>query len=929
MGSYDSGRASDFGGINVEARRSDSLNGLRFDSNRDDPTSANDVILYRGSGSSLRFWDGSSATTLGSAGGLVNYTLNDAYDDGNGITVDGAAVLLSGSHVTNNVFEVTGSAAVTGALIALTNSGSGPDITANSSAWSITTSGGVAVVELGSGATINATDGALTIGKTGTATTFSGTVTIDEAVTLTAAVTATASLTITGTADSNCLTVTAGDILVSNGKIALTNDDTDSAIAVTAASVTTGNVVSVTAVGITTGSILYLSTTEAGITSGNGSYIECYDSTAGATQFLVSDDGATTITGDAVGTAALTLTAGDVTISDGNFALTSSSTSDVFSITDNSLLANNALIVKGSGNFTGTGASSFVAITPTGTTTGTALYVAMAGATTSAVAVDVTTSTTTGRAMVLTNTGILTGVGAALAIVADAATTPGNSAGEGVVSISADGLTTGTALNVESLSNELMTSGNLADFAHSASGTTVAAKTGAVVRVTSSITESGTSTQDYDVVSVTRTSIHDTAGTLTAQGSILYLENVATETGATLTDTVNGLEVLMDTQGTGDGVKITHSATAGKALNIISASTTVSDVLITGSGVKANNKASLEVVNSGATAAGGSILRVTNSGTPAAATSYLVDFDYSGATMTNNPKTIYINGKDSTNSTVEINSSGAAAANKGMLSLLNSNTGATGVVLHSQHTSTGSAAASDDIFILKMEGLDSGDAVTEYARITAEIQVVTAGQEDGRLRFDAAADNGTLTLMAQLNPRAGGALAELVLGSGAANTYLTTSGAFDLVIDTNQGTNSASLTMEDGANGDVTMAINGTGNFKVQNLTYETNAGSPVTGTTTLVWGDAEGQVVFCTSVGGAYSITLPTAASVGAGGWYTFIKTDADANLITLDGSGAETIGEAGSAMATTYAVIDAIHDTVTIVCDGTSWYVIAQDVS
>jgi hypothetical protein len=73
----------------------------------------------------------------------------------------------------------------------------------------------------------------------------------------------------------------------------------------------------------------------------------------------------------------------------------------------------------------------------------------------------------------------------------------------------------------------------------------------------------------------------------------------------------------------------------------------------------------------------------------------------------------------------------------------------------------------------------------------------------------------------------------------------------------------------------------------------------------------------------------LPTAASVGAGGWYTFIKTDAAANAITLDADGAETIGEAGSAMATTYAAIDAIHDTVTIVCDGTSWYVTAQDIS
>jgi len=914
-------------GLNIRANNGT----IRFETPTISPTTTSgERILWVNSSNQLIFDDGSSSTTLGSAGSVANFSLNDAYDDGNGITVDGAAVLLAGSHATNDVLSVTGTAAVAGALIDLAQGGAGLDIDGTSSSWSVSKAGAGIFLSLATntitGSSTNPSN--LTIDATGTGTIGIGG-TSTGAVTITPALTATASITITGTADSNCLTVTAGDILVSNGKIALTNDDVDSAIAVTANSVTTGNAFSVTGNGITTGSLAYFAMTEAGITSGNGSYIECYDSTAGATQFLVSDNGATTITGDAVGIAALTLTAGDITVSDGNVAITSTSTADVFSITDNSLLANNALIVKGSGAFTGTAASSFVAITPTGATTGTGLYVALAEATTLSYAVDVTTSTTTGCAARLTNTGILTGVGAALSIIADAATTAGASAGEGVVNISADGLTTGAAFNVESVSNELMTSGVLADFTHTAVGTTIAAKTGAMVSMSSSFTESGTSTQDFDLLSLTRTSIHDTAGTLTAQGAILKILNVATETNATLTDTVNGLEIVMDAQGTGSGISLTHSATGAKAIDVVSAATTVSCVLITGSGVKADNKASLEVVNSGATAAGGSVLRVTNSGEPAAATSYLVDFDYSGATMTNNPTTIYINGKDSTNSTVEINSSGDSAANKGMLSLLNTNTGVTGVVLHAQHTSTGSAAADDDIFILKMEGLDAGDAVTEYCRLTAEIQEATAGQEDGRFLFSAAAGNGTLTRMATLNPRVGGTLAELVLGSSNANAYLTTSGTGDLVLDTNQGTNSASLTMADGVDGNVTMAINGAGNFIAQNLTYETNAGSPVTGTTTLVWGDAEGQVVFCTSVGGAYSITLPSAASVGAGGWYTFIKTDADANLITIDGSGAETIGEAGSALATTYGVIDAIHDTVTIVCDGTSWYVTAQNIA
>lgn len=635
--------------------------------------------LYVNSSDQLVYWSGLTSTILGSSGSIVSFGLDDAYDDGNSITVDGAAVTFAGSHATNDVVSITGSAAVTGDLLALTNSGSGADISANS-AWSITTSGGVAVIELSSGATINAVDGALTIGKTGTATTFSGTVTVDEAVTLTGAVTATASLTITGSADSNVLTVTAGDILVSNGKLALTNDDTDSAVAVTAASVTTGNVVSVTANGITTGSMLYLAMTEAGITANDGAYIECYDSTAGAVQFTVQNDGKTTITGNAVGTQALTLTAGDLALSDGNVSITSSSTADVFVITADSLLANNALIVKGSGTFTGTTTSSFVAITPTGLSTGTALYIAGAAATTLSTLVDFTTSTTTGIALRLTNTGILTGVGAALSIVADAATTAGASAGEGVVNISVDGLTTGAALNIESISNELLTSGVLAHFDHSAVGTTIAAKTGSLVSITSSMTESGTSSQDFDMLSIVRTSVHDTAGTLTATGSLLYLENVATESGATLTDTVNGLEVVMDAQGTGTGVKVTHPGVSGKSLDVIASTTTGTVALLTMNSLTTTG-VGLSLTNTGTGMTSGSVFRVASGTTSAVATNGVVSLFATGAFTSTAVTDGFV--RVNANSTL----SGTAVA-------INGNSFTTGVGLYVGDTGTGMTSGS-------------------------------------------------------------------------------------------------------------------------------------------------------------------------------------------------------------------------------------------
>jgi len=52
---------------------------------------------------------------------------------------------------------------------------------------------------------------------------------------------------------------------------------------------------------------------------------------------------------------------------------------------------------------------------------------------------------------------------------------------------------------------------------------------------------------------------------------------------------------------------------------------------------------------------------------------------------------------------------------------------------------------------------------------------------------------------------------ETVIGTGAAAATLTTSGAHDLVLDTNSGTNSGSITITDGANGNINLAPNGSG----------------------------------------------------------------------------------------------------------------------
>jgi hypothetical protein len=72
---------------------------------------------------------------------------------------------------------------------------------------------------------------------------------------------------------------------------------------------------------------------------------------------------------------------------------------------------------------------------------------------------------------------------------------------------------------------------------------------------------SGTLADDFNLFYFKRTSIQNGAGgTFTAAGSILNLENVATQTSGTLTDSVIPLQITQDADSTGVPINITQNA---------------------------------------------------------------------------------------------------------------------------------------------------------------------------------------------------------------------------------------------------------------------------------------------------------------------------------------------------------------------------------
>ncbi len=95
--------------------------------------------------------------------------------------------------------------------------------------------------------------------------------------------------------------------------------------------------------------------------------------------------------------------------------------------------------------------------------------------------------------------------------------------------------------------------------------------------------------------------------------------------------------------------------------------------------------------------------------------------------------------------------------------------------------------------------------------------------------------------------------------------------------------------------------------------------GSVAQGTETIIATSTlttdDGRYIFCDATSAGFTITLPTAAT-SAGLEYSFVRTDATANVVTIDGAGAETINGAANTTLT------AQYQTVTVACNGTTWY-------
>lgn len=98
--------------------------------------------------------------------------------------------------------------------------------------------------------------------------------------------------------------------------------------------------------------------------------------------------------------------------------------------------------------------------------------------------------------------------------------------------------------------------------------------------------------------------------------------------------------------------------------------------------------------------------------------------------------------------------------------------------------------------------------------------------------------------------------------------------------------------------------------------TTPTAAAAYTVRTKTTTYTALAGDVLLCDATGGAFTITLPAAATV-SGASISVKKTDASANAVTIDGNASETIDGAATRLLSTQ------YEAVTLWSDGSNWWV------
>ena len=493
-----SNKMSTYNGKPYSTPRNIDLKGgiLRFHAtNATNPLGDETYGLYVNSSGELIFRSTTSSTTLGAAGGGSTAPSLDAiYAGDQNLAITAGSLTMAGSHVSNDVITVT--ATGSGDCIQITNAGTGNDIEGTSDTWHFS--------------------------KAGDFTANMGVM--------------------AGDAGSNSLTLTAGDVLISDGCIALTDNTTaGTALSVTSGVTTTnGRGILLVANALTTGVGFGFAHTTTVIADG-GSMMRLSSSgvdTGGTTNGTILDIAST-------GSVAGTL----VKIYSNVASQTATCLLDIAAA--GYTTGYTGSLVKMTGVST-TGAGSVLTVTGANTTAGNTVKIDAA-------------AVTTGTGLLVTSAGVIITTGELVSLVANGATTC-----TGVVRASATSLTDGWVMELTGASGDTATS------------------SGGVLHLV------GAGATDGSLLRVTASGAYDsTSGIVNIIANAATTGNVMTISATALT-TGSALEITANTTATGeyincyDGANIDFKVSrygavtiAGNAVGTAALTVTAGDLVLT------------------------------------------------------------------------------------------------------------------------------------------------------------------------------------------------------------------------------------------------------------------------------------------------------------------------------------------------------------
>jgi hypothetical protein len=198
-------------------------------------------------------------------------------------------------------------------------------------------------------------------------------------------------------------------------------------------------------------------------------------------------------------------------------------------------------------------------------------------------------------------------------------------------------------------------------------------------------------------------------------------------------------------------------------------------------------------------------------------------------------------------------------------------------------TITATARFNTDLLPSTDNARDLGSTANSWRTLYCETSVIAANITISGNTISSTDTNGNITLA----PNGTGDVqldADTIrVGDSGANVTITSNGAGDLILNTNSGTNSGSITIEDGANGNIALAPNGTGQ-----VTISTALDLTTLEVTNIKAKDGSASITLADSTGVASFTANPILSGGTANGvvYLNASKVATSGSALTFDGS-------------------------------------------